>query len=136
MNPNDTTNMTTPVPTTPEAAIPPVVDSAQTLAAPAAAVPAPPATPATATAVPVGGTNNSKKIIMIAGAVLLVLLLIIGGVVFFLTVSPSEQAVSNPPQSEATVPETPSQLLEEAQGVDLGEVDGDLKDVDTDLNSL
>jgi len=134
MNPTDTTP-TPVVPATPEVSPPPVVDTTPTPVAPAPAVPVPPATPATATAVPVAGGNNSKKIIMIAGAVLLVLLLIIGGVVFFLTVSPSEQAVSNPPQN-AVAPETPSQLLEEAESVDLGEIDSDLKDVDTDLNSL
>jgi len=126
MNPTDPTP-----PSTPEAAVvPPATPTAPMLDAQASVV-----APTVAATVTEPGKGNSKKMIMIFGAVLLVLLLVIGGVVFFLTVSPSKQAVSNPQTSEAA-PQSPTQLLDEAEALDLGEVDSEFKEIDTDLNTL
>lgn len=149
MNPTDPNEQSSSVsnptpPSTPEAAlVPPLVPSVPMPDAQASAVAPTPGTPIVTSGTPqvvagtpsVPGKGNSKKMIMIFGAVLLVLLLVIGGVIFFLTISPSKQAVSSPPTGEA-VPTSPTQLLDEAESLDLGEVDSEFKDIDSDLNTL
>jgi uncharacterized protein HemX len=91
----------------------------------------------------IGG--SSKKPLIIA-LVVLVLVLVIGGVFVLMSRQPSSQKGTPEPSSDSkktvspstapTVTEAPSAEQTELDSVDLGNVDSDFKDVESDISKL